>query len=127
MDPKGKVWINREFVHTKNWPSTQFNPLTGEVIDLEKDYKEALAGQLVTVMDVAVDDSGYLVLGKSKEGGHFLWMIEKGDTRAFLPVINKYGTVIPAGMSPFEEFVYMAKHYANMENSYTKDDQQNQD
>lgn len=122
MDPKGQVWINQEFVHTKVWPNPQLNFLTGVTSDLEKEYKEALAGKLVTVMDIAVDGSSYLVLGKTKEGGHFLWMIEKGDTRAFLPVIKKNGILIPAGMSPIEEFEYMAKHYARMEKNYTKDE-----
>lgn len=122
MDPKGQVWINQEFVHTKIWPNPQLNFLTGETSDLEREYKEALAGKLVTVMDIAVDGSGYLVLGKTKEGGHFLWMIEKGDTRAFLPVIKKNGILMPAGMSPIEEFEYMAKHFARMEKNYTTDE-----
>ena len=127
MDPKGHVWINREFVHTTLWPNELFNPLTGETRNLEKEYKEALAGKLVTVMDIANDDSGYLVLGESKESGHFIWMIEKEDTKGFLPIIKKNGIIMPAGMSPIEEFQYMMKHYANMEKNFTKNDQQNQD
>jgi hypothetical protein len=114
MDPKGHVWIKREFVHTKIWPNSQYNFLTGENIDLEKEYKQALAGQLVTVMDISVDDSGYLVLGHLKEGGPFLWMIEKGDTAGFVPIIKKNGILMPAGMSPVEEFEYVAKYMANL-------------
>lgn len=118
MDPKGHVWINKEFVHTKLWPSKQLNFLTGEETDLEKEYKEALAGNLVTVMDISVDDSGYLVLGKTKEGGQFLWMVEKGDTRGFIPVIVKNGILMPAGLSPMEEFVYLAEHHERMTKNY---------
>lgn len=114
MDPKGHVWINREFVHTKFWPGKQFNPITGKETDLEKEYKEGLAGKLVTVMDIAVDGNGYLVIGKTKEGGSFLWMVEKGDTKGFLPVIKKNGILIPAGLNPIEEFAYIAKHYSKM-------------
>jgi hypothetical protein len=121
MDPKGHVWINREFVHTTMWPDKQVNFLTGETHDLEKEYKESLAGNLVTVMDVAVDDSGYLVLGKTKEGGHFLWMIEKGDTKGFIPVIKKNGILMPAGLSPIEEFKYMAEHYAGVQEEFNKE------
>ena len=121
MDPKGHVWINQEFVHTTLWPGEQFNPLTGETYDLEKEYKESLAGKLVVVMDVAVDDSGYLVLGKTKEGGHFLWMVGKGDTRGFVPVIKKNGILMPAGLSPLEEFKWMMEHHQNiMENFSTE-------
>jgi len=61
-------------------------------------------------MDIDVDGSGYLVLGHTKSGGAFKWMIEKEDTRAFIPVIKKNGIIMPAGMNPIEEFVYMAKH-----------------
>lgn len=121
MDPKGNVWIKQEFVHTKIWPNPQFNFLTGETQDLEKEYKEALAGKLVVVMDISVDDSGYLVLGKTKEGGHFIWMIEKEDTRGFIPVIKKNGVMMPAGLSPMEEWVFMAKHFDNMSKNYTED------
>ena len=91
MGPKGNVWIKTEFKATTIWPNPQPNFLTGEVKDIEKEYKEALAGKLVTVMDIATDDSGYLVLGKTKDGGDFLWMIEKEDTRGFIPVIKKMG------------------------------------
>ena len=116
MDPKGHVWINREFVHTKIWPNPQLNFLTGETNDLETEYKEALAGNLVTVMDVAVDDSSYLVLGKTKNGGHFMWMIEKGDTRGFIPVIVKNGTLMPAGLNPLEEFKWMMDSHLRKSN-----------
>jgi hypothetical protein len=112
MDAKGHVWINREFVHTKIWPNRHINPITGKVVDLEKEYKEALAGKLVTVMDIAIDDSGYLVLGDGDTTGHFMWMVEKGDTKGFLPVIKKYGTIIPAGMDPADEFMWVAKRFA---------------
>ena len=40
MDPKGNVWIKNEFTATKIWPNPHFNFLTGETIDLEKEYKE---------------------------------------------------------------------------------------
>lgn len=121
MEAKGHVWINREFIHTKLWPSKQSNFLTGEETDLEKEYKEALAGKLATVMDIAVDDSGYLVMGNLKDGGPFIWMIEKGDTRGFVPVIKKNGILMPAGLSPIEEFKYMMEHHARMsENFKTK-------
>lgn len=118
MDPKGHVWIKKEFVHTKIWPSKQMNFLTGEEMNLEKEYKEALAGKLVTVMDVAVDDGGYLVMGNLEDGGPFLWMIEKGDTKGFIPVIKKNGILMPAGLSPIEEFKYMMEHHARMSENF---------
>lgn len=114
MEPKGNVWIKKEFEATKIWPNPHINFLTGETRDLEKEYKEALAGRLVTVMDISFDDSGYLVLSKTKDGGDFLWMIEKEDTRGFIPIIKKNGILMPAGLDPLEEFKYMADHYARM-------------
>jgi hypothetical protein len=114
IDPKGNVWIKRTFEHTKLWPERSVNLLTGAVIDLEKDYKEALAGRMVTVMDIAVDGSGYLVLGNSEKTGHFLWTVEKGDTMGFIPVVKKYGTLMPAGLSPIEEFAWMEKNEVGM-------------
>jgi hypothetical protein len=79
---------------------------------MEKAYKEALAGKLTLVMDISVTDDGYLVYAESKEVGPFLWMIEKEDTveGSFLPLIWKYGQLIPAGMSTMEEFAYLAKN-----------------
>lgn len=118
MEPKGKVWIKREFSATKIWPNPQFNFLTGETTDLEKEYKEALAGNLVTVMDISVDGSGYLVLGETKEGGHFLWTVEKEDTKGFLPVIMKNGILMPAGLDPLEEFRYMADYYMGIQENF---------
>ncbi len=66
-------------------------------------------------MDIAVGGDEYLVLGNTKDGGAFLWTIDKRDTVAFIPVIKKYGTLMPAGLSPMEEFAYLAK---NMSSEY---------
>lgn len=113
MDPKGNVLIKRFFQHTTNWPGEQFT-LSG-IIDMEKEYKDALAGKVVQVLDIATDDSGYLVIGESEKIGPFLWTIEKGDTVGFLPIIKKNGMLIPAGMSMMEEVMYMAKQYSQMD------------
>lgn len=107
MEPKGSVLINKEFVHTKLWPEPQFT-FSG-IQDLEKDYKEALAGKMVTVMDIAFDESCYLVLGNSEKTGQFIWNIEKGDTRGFIPIIKQNGVVMPAGLSPIEKAKWMAE------------------
>ncbi len=120
MDPKGNVLIKREIVHTKFWPNEHVNFLTGEVTNLEKEYKEGLAGKMVTVMDIAIDGEEYLVLGHTKEGGAFLWTIDKKDTVAFIPVIKKYGTLMPAGLSPMEEFEYLAKSMSSEYEEYRK-------
>lgn len=116
MEPKGYILLNKEFIHTKIWPGVQFS-LEGP-IDLEKEYKEALSGQLVIVMDVSVDKSCYLVIGESKKRGHFMWNIEKGDTRegSFLPVVKKNGIIMPAGLSFAEEFEWVARYMANLTN-----------
>lgn len=108
MNPKGNVWINKEFVHTTQWPTSEMPTMHG-IMNLEKEYKEALAGKLVTVLDIAVDDSGYLVLGEGKNVGQFIWQIEKGDTKGFIPVIKKNGVLIPAGLNPLEEMVEIVK------------------
>lgn len=108
MEPKGYIVIRREFVATTMWPNKQFT-LDG-IIDLETEYKKALAGKPVQVMDIAVDGSGYLVIGHSDTVGAFMWMIEKEDTIGdILPVMWKNGELIPTGMSPMEEITYMLK------------------
>lgn len=115
MDPKGYVFVKREFKATTMWPNEQIT-LDG-VVDLEKEYKEALAGKPAMVMDIAVDGSGYLVMGNSEKTGQFLWMIEKEDTIGeIIPVIWKNGQFIPAEMSPMEEFLYMMKDISKMYN-----------
>lgn len=109
MEPKGYIFINREFVATKLWPGEQIT-MSG-VIDLEAEYKKALAGKPAMVMDIAVDGSAYLVLGHSDVVGNFMWQVEKEDTYGnILPVIWKNGHLIPAGMSPMEEMAYMMKN-----------------
>jgi len=52
MEPQGSALLKKEFTHTKLWPNPQIT-MSG-VIDLEKEYKEALAGKMVTVMEVGV-------------------------------------------------------------------------
>lgn len=106
MEPKGFIFIKKEFLATTLWPDKQIT-LSG-IIDLEAEYKKALAGKLAQVMDIAVDGSGYLVLGHSETVGHFLWMIEKDDTIGdILPVKWKNGQLIPTGMNPMEEMMYL--------------------
>jgi hypothetical protein len=107
MEPKGNVLIKKEFVYTTNWPSKSIT-LNG-VVDTEKEYKEGLAGKMCTVMDISVDGEEYLVLGETKQGGAFLWMVDKRDTLAFVPVVKKFGTIMPAGLSPIDEFIELMK------------------
>jgi len=108
MEPKGYVCIKREFTATKLWPDKQYT-LSG-IIDLETEYKKALAGKPAQVMDIACDGSGYLVLGYSETTGSFLWTIEKEDTIGdIIPVQWKNGQLIPTGMSPMDEILYMMK------------------
>jgi len=122
MDPKGHVLCKKEFTATKMWPNPQFT-LSGE-IDLEAVYKKALAGNLVTVLDVANDDSGYLVLCDTPESGAFIWTIDKEDTvpGSFIKVIKKYGVLMPAGLSAMEEFAYLAKSLDNTKYEYKKNE-----
>ena len=47
---------------------------------MTKDYFEALQGKTVPIMDIAVDGSSYLVLGKGERAGGFIWDIDKEDT-----------------------------------------------
>lgn len=49
------------------------------------------------------------MLGKLKEGGHFIWMIEKEDAKHYLPFVLKNGVFMSGGLSPIEEFEYLAK------------------
>lgn len=108
MEPKGHVVIKKKLVHTTRWPDPELTPKG--IVDVEKEYKEALCGKVVQVMDVAVDGSGYLVFCETKSGGGFLWMIEKGDTveGSFFPFIKKNWVVMPAGLDPLTEMAYMA-------------------
>lgn len=106
MDPKGNVLLKKNLENTKIWPNPLFT-LNG-YIDLEKEYKEALSGKICVVMDIGVDGS-FLVLGKSSKVGDFIWVIDKEDSVGFLPIIKKNGILVPAGLSPIDEFKYMAE------------------
>jgi hypothetical protein len=119
MDAKGICLIKKEFTATTFWP----NPvpsLTEGFINLEEEYKKALAGQICHVMDMAVDGNSYLVFGHGEKCGGFIWSIEKEDTVTFLPIIKKYGIIMPAGLSPMEEFAYLASNMENITEKYTK-------
>jgi hypothetical protein len=114
MGPRGYVLIKKEFTATTLWPAKTMSLIDGW-IDLEKIYKEALAGKMVPVMDISVNNDSYLVCGKSKEAGEFIWGIEKADTveGSFLPIIFKYGIWMPAGLSAVEEFRLLAESFAD--------------
>jgi hypothetical protein len=120
MDPKGHVLIKKEFTATKIWPAPELSIYPPYIIDLEIKYKKALAGKLVTVMDICVADTGYLVLGKAEGIDPFIWMIEKEDTvdGSFIPVIMKYGTLMPAGLSAMEELAILAANVAHKTAKY---------
>lgn len=115
-DPIGNVWIAREFKHTTHWPGMQYT-LKGH-IDLEKEYKEALAGQLVQVLEDGGDC--YLVYAECKSFGGFIWTIEKGDTKGFVPIIKKNGIIMPAGMGLIEEMIFTVKAQAREMKYYNK-------
>lgn len=112
MEVKGNVLLNSEFKHTVFWPNPQ--PSINGPIDLETEYKKALAGKMCLVMDIGVDGS-YLVLGESEKVGPFIWMIEKEDAAGFLPIVKKNGVMMPAGLSPIEEFKWIAKHFSKQQ------------
>lgn len=72
-EPKGYVIIDKEITHS---PKPGRGP-RGE--DLEVIYFEALKLKMVPVIDIAVDRSEYIVLGKSQSHGEFMWMIDSRD------------------------------------------------
>jgi len=111
MEAKGTIWINNKFEHTEIWPEKQTLPsLAAGVPDLEEHYKECLAGKVCTVMDISkAGPKSYLVLGNSDKMGQFIWLIDEKDTKGFVPIIKKNGVVMPAGMSPMEQFAWMAR------------------
>ncbi len=123
MDAKGHILIKKEFTATKIWPDPQLSMNPPYSIDLEKEYKKVLSGNLVTVMDISTangKNDGYLVLCESKEVGAFMWLIEAGDTidGSFIPIIKKYGTIMPAGLSAMEEFIILASDIARKTAKY---------
>lgn len=122
MEPKGYVLINHEFTATKLWPGKQLS-LSEGWIDLEKIYKEALAGKLALVLDIGgPNNDSYLVQGTCEQQGDFIWSIEKADTRegSFMPIKWKFGILMPANLSPVEEFAYLANHHKKEYDAYTK-------
>lgn len=100
MNSIGHAVLHKELVHTTGWPSG----LLGE------QYKKALTSEPVTVLEISEADGSYLVLGNSIDTGPIIWMIEPEDVRAFVPVIKKHGILMPAGLSPLEEFEYLMKN-----------------
>lgn len=72
--PKGYIFIKQKLEHTRE-PG-----LGPHGVDLTKYYFDALQMKLLPVMDIAIDNSSYLVLGDSPEVGKFLWDVDKKDT-----------------------------------------------
>ena len=66
FEEQGIVYVKKEIKYSRN--------LVGD--------KSLYEGQFLTVVDIAVDDSGYLVLNSDGSG---LGMIEKEDTVDFIP------------------------------------------
>jgi hypothetical protein len=85
FEPKGSVFTKKEIKKT-------FFP-EHVIYDIEKDYREAMEGKILLVHDIAVDESSYLVFGKGKISGDFLWHIEKEDVIAYVPFYNLNGTI----------------------------------
>ena len=83
MDIKGYVFVKPTFEKTINWPK---NILVN--YDMEEDYKQAFAGKKCACVDIAVDNSGYLLVGETENSGTVLWCIEKEDTIFFIPRLN---------------------------------------
>ena len=73
--PKGYIGIKPEIKHSR-----EPGPAPLLDYDITKDYFDALRGRTVPVIDIAVDGSSYLVLGKGEISGQFLWDIDKEDT-----------------------------------------------
>ena len=71
--PKGYIGILPKITHSRE-------PGIGLGINLTEEYWNALQGKTVSVMDIAVDGSSYLVFGTGEKLGGFLWSIEKEDT-----------------------------------------------
>jgi hypothetical protein len=116
MEPKGYVRCKHEFVATKLWPDNKYSFIDG-IEDLEKAYKEALAGKQVIVLDISVDNAAYLVYAKTSTGQPFIWTIEKDDTEngSFMPLKWKFGVLMPANITPIEEFRYLAEHLSDID------------
>ena len=74
--PKGYVIIDKELKFTREPPEIAVMGL--ETVNLKEEYFEALKLKMVPVIDIAVDNSSYLVLGTGKHG-QFLWDIDKRD------------------------------------------------
>jgi len=51
---------------------------------MEEKYKKAFSGKVVTVIDIAFDDSGYLSVGEVG-GEQLMWDVDKRDITLFIP------------------------------------------
>ncbi len=63
---------------------------------MSADYREALSGKTLTVMDIAVDGSGYLVLAHHDRRGDFIWEVDKDDIHGFLPIVKTEHGIVAA-------------------------------
>lgn len=66
--PIGYQWVNKEI---------KFTTFPDGIVGT--DYKEAMQGALVSVMEESVDKEDYLVMTKSSKIGTFLWTLDKRD------------------------------------------------
>lgn len=80
--PKGFIIVKKELKHTMPPPEK----MMGCDYNLKEEYFNAMQGKMLKVVDVAVDDSDYLVQAESPKAGVFLWTVDKRDA---------IGTMIP--------------------------------
>lgn len=79
-EPKGYIIIDKKLEHTR-LPENIATTLMGrESYDIAEDYRNALCLRMVPVIDIAVDGSDYMVLGRGEKSGDFLWCVDKRDT-----------------------------------------------
>jgi hypothetical protein len=85
---KGYVSTAKQLKFTNRWPDNSITfRMYGRTFDIAKDYQDALSGQInLPVIDIAPGSGDYLVLGRGKECGGFLWEVDKRDVLLFIPI-----------------------------------------
>lgn len=96
MTPKGTLLVSDSFVSRL----PQF-----------RRYDEKVRGEFLTVMDIAVDGSGYLCLGDG-----FLIDVDKPFALVFIPFIKQEGILIPTDKTTEEQMIFRGK--AMLDNVY---------
>lgn len=108
MDGKGFI-LTKELIHTN------YNFYKDVMNFSSDDFKNAIEKKILKVLDIAVDNSGYLVLVNDKITGQYLIEVDARDVKLYLPIERFGDYLIPINLSIIEKIKWIIDIELNKE------------